>query len=111
MKKLTYFAVFEPAKSGYSVYFPDLPGCVSVGKDFYETEKNAKDALNLHLYGMEKDGGAIPVPSEPSNLDIDEETVKGYIVSAITVYPEMYKNEADNKAVKTMLQFRPGLKS
>jgi predicted RNase H-like HicB family nuclease len=97
MKKSTYFAVFEPTKSGYSVYFPDLPGCISVGKDFYETEKNAKDALSLHLYGMEKDGGCILDPSDPAYLEIDAETAKGYMVSAITVYPEIYKNEADNK--------------
>ena len=35
MRKLTYLAVFEPAEDGaYSVYFPDLPGCVSWGADF-----------------------------------------------------------------------------
>lgn len=35
MRKLTYPAVLEPAGGGaYSVYFPDLPGCISYGKDF-----------------------------------------------------------------------------
>jgi predicted RNase H-like HicB family nuclease len=32
MKKLTYLAVFEKTENGgYSVYFPDLPGCIGCG--------------------------------------------------------------------------------
>ncbi len=31
MRNLTYLAVFEPSTDGsYSIYFPDLPGCISV---------------------------------------------------------------------------------
>ena len=30
MRKLTYLPIFEPTETGYSVYFPDLPGCVSL---------------------------------------------------------------------------------
>lgn len=49
MKKLTYFAVFEPVSNdGYSVFFSDVPGCFSVGKDFNEALKKAKEALELH---------------------------------------------------------------
>lgn len=37
MRNLTYFAVFEPSTNGsYSIYFPDLPGCVSVGDSLEE---------------------------------------------------------------------------
>ena len=35
MRKLTYLAIFEPTEDGaYSVYFPDLPGCISWGREF-----------------------------------------------------------------------------
>ncbi len=27
MKSTTYFAIVEPTKTGYSLYFPDLLGC------------------------------------------------------------------------------------
>lgn len=37
MRNLTCFAVFEPSTNGsYSIYFPDLPGCVSVGDSLEE---------------------------------------------------------------------------
>jgi predicted RNase H-like HicB family nuclease len=62
MRKLTYLAVFEPIETGYSVYFPDLPGCISYGENFNEALIQATEALGLHIYGMEKDGDVIPVP-------------------------------------------------
>lgn len=99
MRKVTYLAVFEPSGTGYSVYFPDLPGCTSYGKDFEEAQREAADALGLHLYGMEKDGEEIPTPS--ANPIIDEETAAGYLVSPVTVFPDLVKNELDNRRVKT----------
>ena len=57
MRKLTYLAVLEPSDDGgFGVYFPDLPGCISYGSDLEEAIANAKEALELHIYGMEKDG-------------------------------------------------------
>jgi predicted RNase H-like HicB family nuclease len=108
MRKLTYLAVFEPVKVGYSVYFPDLPGCVSYGEDFEEAQKQAADALGLHLYGMEKDGDEIPNPSKVPQ--VDSETVAGYIVSTISVFPGIIRNELDNRAVKTNLTIPAWLK-
>jgi predicted RNase H-like HicB family nuclease len=35
MRKLTYLAVFETDENpGISVYFPDVPGCISCGDNF-----------------------------------------------------------------------------
>ncbi len=84
MRKVTYLAVFEPCASGYGVYFPDLLGCVSLGENFEAALKNAEDALGLHLYGMEKDGEAIPAPSKTPTLI--EGTEQGALISPVTVY-------------------------
>jgi predicted RNase H-like HicB family nuclease len=108
MRKLTYFAVFEPTGAGFSVYFPDLLGCVSYGKDFEEALREAEDALGLHIYGMEKDGDNIPLPSESPVLD--KETASGYIVAPVTVFPDLVRNELDNRAVKTNLTIPSWLK-
>ncbi|MDD4402666.1 MAG: type II toxin-antitoxin system HicB family antitoxin [Desulfitobacteriaceae bacterium] len=108
MHKLTYFAVFEPVEAGYSVYFPDLPGCVSYGEDFEEAQKQAADALGLHLYGMEKDGDEIPAPSKIPQ--VDTETAAGYIISPVSVFPSIVRNELDNRAVKTNLTIPAWLK-
>ncbi|GHV94504.1 hypothetical protein AGMMS50293_12470 [Spirochaetia bacterium] len=48
MRKLTYLAVFETdGGSGMSVYFPDVPGCVSCGDNFDHALRMAKEALAL----------------------------------------------------------------
>ncbi len=108
MRKLVYFAVFEPTESGYSVYFPDLPGCISCGEDFEDAQKQAAEALGLHIYGMEKDGDEIPVPSKTPH--VDPETAPGYIISPIVVFPDIVRNELDNRAVKTNLTIPAWLK-
>lgn len=108
MRKLTYLAVFEPTETGYSVYIPDLPGCVSYGEDFEEAQKQVAEALGLHIYGMEKDGDEIPVPSKVPQ--VDPETAAGYLVSPVTVFPDLVRNELDNRAVKTNLTIPAWLK-
>lgn len=108
MRKLTYFAVFEPTETGYSVYFPDLLGCVSYGESFEEAQKQAVEALGLHIYGMEKDGDVISIPSK--TLQVAPETTAGYIVSPVTVFPDIVRNELDNRAVKTNLTIPAWLK-
>ena len=108
MRKLTYLAIFESSKTGYGVYFPDLPGCISCGDDFEAAQKSATEALELHIYGMEKDGDEIPVPSRVPQ--IDPETTVGYIVSPITIFPDLVRNDLDNRAVKTNLTIPAWLK-
>lgn len=108
MKKVTYLAVFEPSNPGYSVFFPDLPGCISFGSSFEEAHQDAEDALGLHLYGLEKDGEPLPVPSECPV--IDPETTPGYLVSPVSVYPDVFRNELDNRRVKTNITLPVWLK-
>jgi len=50
MKTYTYLAVFEPSKTGYSVYFPYLLGCISCGDTFKKAREMAKEALELYIY-------------------------------------------------------------
>ena len=109
MRKITYLAVFEPSKDGYGVYFPDLPGCISFGKTYEEAYRKSEDALGLHIYGMEKDGDEIPKPSE--NQQIYPETVPGYLVSPITVFPDIIRDELDNKKVRTNVTIPAWLKA
>lgn len=108
MRKVSYLAVFEPSGDGYSVYFPDLPGCISFGNSYEEAQKEAADALGLHLYGMEKDNEEIPAPSKQPI--IDKETSAGYLVSLVTVFPDLVKNELDNRRIKTNVTLPTWLK-
>ena len=107
--KVTYFGIFEPLASvGYSVYFPDLPGCVSYGENYERAMHEAKDALGLHLYGMEKDGEIIPQPSD--HPLVDPETLSGFLVSPVTVFPDLVREELDTRSVKTNLTIPAWLK-
>jgi predicted RNase H-like HicB family nuclease len=99
MKKATYFAVFEPTASGYSVYFPDLPGCITIGENLEEAYKMAREALGLHLWGMEKDNEEIPIATLPPYVGIDASD----FVMPIEIFPDLFKNEIESKAVKKTL--------
>ncbi len=58
-----YIVIFEWAGSNYSAYVPDLPGCISTGKNLEETEQNIKEAIELYLETLQEDGQPIPEPS------------------------------------------------
>ena len=67
-----YPCVFIYEDDGISVYFPDIDGCVSYGIDEQQAFHNAKEALTLHLYGMEQDSNPIPPPSRIKDIILDE---------------------------------------
>lgn len=96
MEKLTYLAVCESAgEKGYGVYFPDLPGCISYGENLADAQANAKEALELHVYGMQADGEKIP----KANLKAPK-TKKGDIVVPVSIYPALVKNEMDQRRIR-----------
>ena len=67
MDHYVFPALFESEEgvSGYTVTFPDLPGCITEGDTIEEALMMAREALALHLYGMEEDGDEIPHASDP----------------------------------------------
>lgn len=98
MKQLTYLAILEPTESHtYSLFFPEVPGCISTGDNLEDALKNAKAALELHYYGLKKDGDAFPEPIGNVNLD----DAQGCIVAPITIYPDLIMDKFNNKKVKT----------
>ncbi len=69
-----FVAIIEVgSEPGYSVSFPDLPGCVSAGDTIEEAARNAEEALGLHLRGMIEDGSEIPSATSPDKLAADPE--------------------------------------
>lgn len=62
----SFTAVFVPAEEGgYTVEFPQLPGCVSEGDTFEEAMANAREALAGWLEAAEAHGWPIPRDAEP----------------------------------------------
>jgi predicted RNase H-like HicB family nuclease len=60
---MRYAIVIENAGGNYSAYVPDLPGCVATGATVQEAEQAIRDAIELHLEGLRRDGDPIPQPS------------------------------------------------
>lgn len=74
----TYIAILrKDRRSDYGVSFPDLPGCVTAGRDLEEARKNAAEALTLHLEGMLEEGLEIPEPASLDRVMADRENVDG----------------------------------
>ncbi len=59
---MRYAVVIEKAEGNYSVYVPDLPGCVATGGTREEAEREIRDAIQFHLEGLREDGVEIPEP-------------------------------------------------
>ncbi len=69
-----YPAILESGdQPGYSVFFPDLPGCTSAGDTQQAAAENAADALVLHLEGLLEDRLPIPAPSRLDDIKVDPE--------------------------------------
>ena len=60
---MKYLVIFEPTSTGYSVYSPDLPGCISTGATREEAERNMREAIEFHLEGLRAEGAELPRPS------------------------------------------------
>lgn len=94
-----YPAIFHYADDGISVEFPDLPGCFSYGDTDIEALNNAKEALELHIFGLEDDNEEIPEPSHIRNVRADENES----VVMIDVWMVPVRDFMKNKAVKKTL--------
>jgi predicted RNase H-like HicB family nuclease len=107
MRKLTYLAVLEASgDGGYGVFFPDVPGCISCGDNIEQTLGMAREALELHIYGMEQDGEALP-----EKTDVLPRLAQGDIVSPVSIYPDLVKDKMDNRREKTTITLPHWLKA
>ena len=98
--KHVYPAIFEKESvGGYSVYFPDLPGCVTEGDTMEEALDMAKDAVGIYLTVLEEEGKAFPVASDPAKLCPEE---NGF-VALVDMDMLAYKQKHDKRAVKKTL--------
>ena len=60
--KLAYAVVFERTPNNYAAYAPDLPGCISTHKTWDGIQAMIKEAIEIHIEEMQRDGDPIPPP-------------------------------------------------
>jgi len=100
MAKYVYPAIFTKEDNGqYSVLFPDIKNCYTGGEDMADALEMAEDVLCLMLYDMEKDGKAIPAPSDCKAV----KTNNSDVVSLVRCDTDFYRRYYENKAIKKTL--------
>ena len=82
MATVFYPAVIEQAGNGFSVYFPDLPGCTSAGDTIQRAALSAEEALAGHLAVSAEYGDSIPAPSDIAAIEHDSDEVARLLVRA-----------------------------
>jgi len=99
-KRYVYVAKFLYEDNGtISVFFPDLPGCYSAAETLEEAIRNAKEAMGLHLYCMEKDGEEIPAPSSLRDIKLE----KNEAAHVIDIFMPPMRERIKNRFVKKTL--------
>lgn len=93
-----YAAAFAKEEDGgYSVRFPQLDGCLTQGDTLEEAMANAREAMSLHLYGMEEDGEAIP------EAELLPQVEPGETVVLIRAWMTPFREQMRNQSVKKTL--------
>ena len=96
--KYTYTALFIPQKDGigYICTVPDLPGCLSSGRNLDEAIDQITDAAGGWLCVAEDESLDIPDPTPQSRISHDPPAV----MSLIRIDTVEYRAKTDTRAVR-----------
>ena len=100
--KLIYPAVFYPfsdGSGGYVVEFPDLPGCVTEGKNLEDAFENATDAASGWVLDELEEGNVVPKSSDYDYVERREGGQVSMVLLDMDAYAERYGEKAVRKNV------------
>lgn len=102
MNKLKYYypAVLHPEdEGGYSIWIPDLPGCISQGDDIPEAIEMIQKAMELYIdYSYDRNNLPQP-PSHPKDIALKD----GEFMVMVECDLLSYQKKHNGKAVKKTL--------
>lgn len=96
--KYLYSASFVPAEDGTKVFarVPDLPGCVTTGRDLHDAIDQITDAASGWLVVAEDEG--LPIPPATAQQELPH--APGSLFSVIQVDTIAYRALTDTRAVR-----------
>lgn len=99
MNKYCYPAIIKEDEGGFSVVFPDLPGCQTCGTSLAEALIMAEDALALYISSCKQYGKSFDEPAV-----IDSKTLRsGEILNYIACDTTRYDRRNNSRPVKKTL--------
>jgi Uncharacterized conserved protein len=100
--KLVYPAIFIPfedGSGGYTIEFPDLPGCVSEGSDLADALFMAEDAASGWILSELEEGNKVPKSSRIEKI----KEAYGGLINLVPLDMDSYAAKYGNKSVKKTL--------
>ena len=99
--RYSYVAIFSYDDDGISIEFPDLPGCCPCAdKDDTESAlRNAREALGLHIWGMEQDQETLPASTQITDITL----AANQVPVLIEVFMPPIRERINSKFVKKTL--------
>ena len=99
MNRYCYPAIIKEDEDGFSVVFPDLPGCQTCGESLAEALIMAEDALALYISSCKLYGKSF---AEPAAID-DRALHNGEILNYIACDTTRYDRRNNSRPVKKTL--------
>ena len=100
MNSIFYYpAVFQKEEVGYSVWVPDIQGCVSQGDTFDEEMEYIKDAIGICIDLIVQNGNVPPKATEPNGIDLEHDQ----FVAVVSFDFDEYQKKHGEKSVKKTL--------
>lgn len=98
MKNLIYPAIFHiNSDKGYTVSFPDLPGCITYGDDAAEALLMAEDAACGWVLDELEDNKKIPEPSDLKKIKLKKDEYISLMALDMESYTAKYGTELVKK--------------
>lgn len=94
-----YVAVFEKDPVGYGIYFPDVEGAVTQGRNIAEGMENASDALGIMLAYLIENNVSLPEATDINDIVIQEENQFKTLIS-VDLMDYLKESVLDKKTVK-----------
>ena len=102
--KLIYSAIFHPYENsdvqGFTVEFPDLPGCITEGDNITEALEMAVDAASGWLLSELESNRDIPNPSNLKSIKLDDDVS---FVNLILIDINTYSMKFSSRCVRKNL--------
>lgn len=95
--KFFYPAIFEPEDVGYSVYVPDIPGCVTQGDSMEEALAMVQEAIGLML--EDKKVSEYPKASAPQNIALEGKQFVMMVEFDKLAYDKKYNSKSVKKTL------------